>query len=153
MSRSRDIANLFNGSSQLGYVTSTTTQLLTSSNSNLLSLTITAPGTPIIISAGFSLYSYSYATPSANYTDCIFDLYSSTNTALSVPIGKAYSNITTYGFDQIGSEQITPVLLQTRINPTAGSLTIQLRGRNIGTGDAEFHRSGNPPAWMRVSYA
>lgn len=133
---------------ELGYATTSTNQTLTGTNSTLLSLTINAPGTPIIVTVGFSLYSYSYTT--GNYTDCIFDLYSSTNTSLAVPMGVALSNIGTYGFDQISIEQTTPIFLQTRIQPSSGSITLQLRGRNLGSGDADFYRSGNPPAWIRA---
>lgn len=133
---------------ELAYATNSTLAMLSSTNSTLMSVTFDAPGVPIIVSMGFSV-SMAYWTSTS--TDAIFDLFTSSGTSLAAPVARAFASEYSMGYENLNLGM--PICVQARIQPTAGSVTLQLRGRNVGSGDVEFNPSGYPPAWIRVTRA
>jgi hypothetical protein len=133
--------------SELGYVSSTSNLMITTTNQTYLSLTFTAPGTPIIVESFLHLYSFKAYGDSPLTTT--FSLYNSGGTAILDPyaINEFNSDVASYS-----STETEPMYMMARITPAAGSVTLQLRVKNTLDGNSEIYAStGYPAAFLRVT--
>lgn len=135
---------------ELGYAAVTTNStMLSTTQITYLTLTIAAPGTPIMVEAFLHLYSQASAGLPETTT---FSLYNSNGTALVNPFGKVYFNPDISGYS---AEEVNPVYMAARITPTAGTITLQVRAQNVN-GASQIYAGSTfsyPSAWIRVTGA